>query len=64
MLTPKFKLNKRENVNITNEISKLFKKRSIFDKNNYTVLGYKGNMIEVIDNKGKKKVRYRFIIKK
>ena len=38
MLTPKFKLNKRENVNITNEISKLYKKRSIFDKNNYTVL--------------------------
>ena len=64
MLTHKFKLNKRENVNITNEISKLFKKGSIIDKNNYTVLWYKGNMIEVVNNKGKKEVRYRFMIKK
>ena len=37
MLTHNFQLNKRENINITSEISKLFKKRSIFDKNNYTV---------------------------
>ena len=39
MSTPKFKLNKRDNINITSEISKLYKKRSIIDKNNYTILG-------------------------
>ena len=64
MLTPKFQFNKGENVNITSEISKLCKKRSIIDKNTYTVLGYKGNMIEVVNNKGEKEVRYRFMIKK
>ena len=64
MLTPKFQLNKRENINITSEISKLFKKRSIIDKNNYTVLGYKGNIIEIVNNKGKKEVRNIFIINK
>jgi len=64
MLTPKLKFNKRENVNITSKTSKLCKKRRILDKNTYTVLGYKGNMIEVVNNKGKKEVRYRFMIKK
>ena len=64
MLTPKFQHNKGKNVKITSEISKLCKKRRILDKNTYTVLGYKGNMIEVVNNKGKKEVRHIFMIKK